>query len=102
MERLLWDHLRNRKLDGVKFRRQHPIDSFVLDFYAPELRLAVELDGDVHDIPARQAADTRRQKHLETMGISFVRVTNRELTLSPDDCLNRIRAAVRVLRDSAQ
>ena len=102
MERLHWDHLRNRKLDGVKFRRQHPIDSFVLDFFAPELRLEVELDGDVHDIPAQRASDARRQKRLETMGINFVRITNRDLTINPDDCLNRIRAAIHVLREGTQ
>jgi very-short-patch-repair endonuclease len=102
MERLLWEHLRNRNLEGVKFRRQHPIDSFVLDFYAPELRLAVELDGDVHETPKRKAADARRQRRLEEMGVQVVRITNEELTISPDHCLDRIREAIHAKRASQQ
>jgi len=47
-ERILWRHLRNRTLSGHKFRRQHPIDRYVLDFYCPEARLAIELDGGQH------------------------------------------------------
>ena len=69
-ERVLWDALRGRRLEDVKFRRQHPLGAFVLDFYAPELRLVVELDGDVHDDPsARPAteAGTRISPRMATM-----------------------------------
>jgi len=48
-ERILWCHLRNRNFANYKFRRQHPIDRYILDFYCPEMRLAVELDGGDHD-----------------------------------------------------
>ena len=94
MERLLWAELRNRKLDGVKYRRQHPVESFVLDFYAPEFRLVIELDGDVHDIPERHHADQRRQRRLEALGMRVLRFTNLELTQDPDAVLNRIRSEV--------
>ena len=48
-EKILWEYLRNRKLEGLKFRRQHPIDKFIADFYCHEKKLVVELDGAVHD-----------------------------------------------------
>ena len=48
-EKILWEYLRNRNLDGMKFRRQHPIDKFIADFYCHEKKLVVELDGAVHD-----------------------------------------------------
>ena len=49
VEKLLWTELRNRKLNGLKFRRQHPLDKFIVDFYCNEKKLVVELDGGVHD-----------------------------------------------------
>ena len=100
MERLLWAELRNRKLDGIKFRRQHPIESFVLDFYAPEVSLAVELDGDVHDLPERREADKRRQTRLEAIGITVLRITNLEAAQNMDVTLNKIRAAIATQRQT--
>jgi very-short-patch-repair endonuclease len=98
MERLLWAELRNRKLDGIKFRRQYPIESFVLDFYAPEISLAVELDGDIHDLPVRREADQRRQRRLESIGITVLRITNLEAAQDMDAVLNRIRTAMETQR----
>ena len=46
-EKILWEEIRNSRL-GIKFRRQHPIDMYILDFYAPEIKLAIELDGSIH------------------------------------------------------
>jgi very-short-patch-repair endonuclease len=94
VERTLWEHLRNRQLDGVKFRRQHPIDSFVLDFYAPELRLAIELDGNVHELSDRKAADKHRQERLEKAGITVIRFTNWDIAIGLEDVLTRISAAI--------
>jgi very-short-patch-repair endonuclease len=74
-EQILWGALRGGRLAGLKFRRQHPMGRFVLDFYCPEIRLAVEVDGDVHD--AIHVADDERQTILESMGIRFVRLLAR-------------------------
>lgn len=71
-EHLLWSALRDRQLAGRKFRRQHPVGRFVLDFYCHEERLAVELDGKVHQM--RRHADQERQDILESMGIRFLRL----------------------------
>lgn len=83
-ERRLWSLLRNRRLAGRKFRRQHPIDRFIVDFFCPEERLAIELDGAVHHDPARAEADTRRQRILESHGVRVVRFSNREVLATPD------------------
>ena len=59
-EKIFWMQLRNRQILGYKFRRQYSIDHFVIDFYCPELKLAVELDGDVHNIPEQKEYDKAR------------------------------------------
>ena len=56
----LWLYLKNRQLGGFKFRRQHPVGPYILDFYCAELRLAVEIDGEVHGHPDQVAHDQRR------------------------------------------
>jgi len=72
-EQLLWEALRNRGLAGRKFRRQHPVGRSVLDFYCPEARLAIEVDGGIHDF--RREADRERQRILESMGIRALRLS---------------------------
>jgi very-short-patch-repair endonuclease len=71
-----WSILRGRRLLGLKFRRQQPIAGFVVDFYCAELRLAIEIDGEVHDAPAHAACDAGRDHILRTWGIKVVRVSN--------------------------
>ena len=73
-EKLLWSVLRNRGLGGLKFRRQYPIGSYVVDFYCHEIRLVVEVDGESHE--GRQEADKQRQEFLEAFGYRVFRVTN--------------------------
>jgi very-short-patch-repair endonuclease len=83
-EKILWIHLRNRQAIGYKFRRQYSIDHFVIVFYCPELKLAVELDGGVHEIPEQKEYDEARQKYLEKFGIEFIRITNEEFLGNPN------------------
>ena len=71
-ESLLWSALRNRRLASRKFRRQHPVGRFILDFYCQEERLAVEVDGPVHE--TQRQADGERQQILESIGIRFLRL----------------------------
>ena len=94
-ENLLWQGLRRRQLSGRKFRRQHSIGVFIVDFYCPEERLVVEIDGGIHDDPARAEYDARRQKWLEKRGIRVVRIDNDSVLRSPDDVLEYIRSAFR-------
>jgi very-short-patch-repair endonuclease len=67
-ERILWRHLRNRNFAGYKFRRQHPLDSYVLDFYCPTAKLAIELDGGGHNYHVGQIRDRTRSEFLGVMG----------------------------------
>jgi len=97
-ERVLWDALRGRKLDDVKFRCQHPIGAFVLDFYAAGLRLVVELDGNVHDDPVRKSCDRSRDAHLITNGYHVVRVTIMEVVLNLPAVLERLSTVIAALR----
>ena len=74
-ERRAWAILRNRRL-GFKFRRQHVIDGFIVDFYCHELRLAVEIDGAVHSDPKIAEYDAARTAHLQMRGLTVVRIAN--------------------------
>ena len=73
-EGLLWERLRAERLAGLKFRRQHPIGRFVVDFYCVERGIAIEVDGAVHG--SQQAEDSARQGYLEERGIRFLRFSN--------------------------
>ncbi len=90
-EAILWDLLRNRKLDDRKFRRQHPIGRFVVDFYCHEERLIVEIDGGIH--ASQQDLDRQRQEILESLGLRFVRISSNLVETNPQDALQKIRNA---------
>ncbi|MBO6717763.1 MAG: endonuclease domain-containing protein [Rhizobiaceae bacterium] len=73
-EVLLWEHLRAGRLDGYRFRRQHPVGPYVLDFYCASAQLAVEVDGAQHDLPQQLAHDRRRDTNLAQRGIRTLRI----------------------------
>jgi very-short-patch-repair endonuclease len=89
-EDILWEHLRNRKLNGLKFRRQHPIDIFIADFYCHEKKLIIELDGSIHDIPEQKEYDEGRSFLLEEKGFHILRFRNEEVINNVKDVLDRI------------
>jgi very-short-patch-repair endonuclease len=76
-EKILWEELRDRRLKGIKFRRQHIIGSYIIDFYCPAHRLAIELDGGFHSF--QEDNDLIRTNNLEDMGIKVVRFWNHEV-----------------------
>lgn len=76
---MLWDALRNRGVLGLKFRRQHPFGKFVVDFYCPELKLAIEVDGPIHEIDELKGRDEIRQELIETFGVRFIRIQAEEI-----------------------
>ena len=71
----MWRHLRNRNLK-YKFRRQHPIDFFIVDFYCAEARLLIEIDGDSHLVKEQMEYDKTRTEYLEELGYKVIRFTN--------------------------
>ncbi len=76
-ERTVWHWLRNRTMFGLKFRRQHPVDRYILDVYCAELQLCIELDGGVHNEFAVAMHDAQRDADLARLGITVVRIENR-------------------------
>lgn len=78
-EARLWTRLKNRQLGGRKFRRQHSAGPFILDFYCPEERLAIELDGESHNNPGRREYDRERGRQLAEHGIRVIRFENKRV-----------------------
>ena len=78
-ETILWQGLKKSQLRGRKFRRQHSIGPYIVDFYCPAEKLAIELDGAVHNDPGRQEYDAERETFLRRQGIRIVRFENREV-----------------------
>ncbi len=93
-ERLLWRLLRDRQACGAKFRRQHPVGPYVLDFYCPKQRLAVEADGGQHLTVEGMARDNARTRYLEDKGIRVLRLTNLEILQNKDTVLEAISQAL--------
>jgi very-short-patch-repair endonuclease len=96
-ERIMWIHLRRKQL-GVRFLRQYSIDHYVIDFYCPELKLAIELDGSIHDKPDQKEYDVYRQEYLEKYGITFLRITNDELMGNANMAFDRIEEVINKLK----
>lgn len=89
-EELLWELLRDKQLGGFKFRRQHPIGTFIADFFCREARLIVEIDGAIHAEPTQQERDHKREEILEQYDFQLIRCTNDEVLDSPDQVVERI------------
>ena len=85
----LWLRVKNRQLGGFKFRRQHPIGPYILDFYCAQARLAVEIDGRTHWSQEQAAHDARRDAYFRAMGIKTLRL-NAEILKRPGDGAERI------------
>ena len=78
-EKLLWQELKNKKCGGLKFRRQHPLLKFVVDFYCHEKKLVVEVDGSVHDESDAKERDENRTYEIEQAGLTVIRFRNKEI-----------------------
>ncbi len=93
-ERILWRQLRATQT-GVKFRRQHGIGPYIVDFYCPSLKLALEIDGDSHFMnEAAQTYDQERTRYLTQLGIDVLRFTNLEVMKNLDGVLAVIMARI--------
>jgi very-short-patch-repair endonuclease len=90
-ENTLWQHIKNNQLAGYKFRRQHPIATFIADFYCHQKRLVLEIDGGYHNTTSQQKTDINRTAELERFGIQVLRFTNNEIENSIETVLDIIR-----------
>jgi very-short-patch-repair endonuclease len=97
-EALLWEAIRNRQLNGLKFRRQHPVGRFILDFYCPAYKLVIEVDGGIHLDRVEQ--DAARTEQLKSYGYRVIRFKNEEVLSDTDGVLNAIVEFVSELESS--
>ena len=96
-EKLLWKELSNRKCGGLKFRRQHPFSKFVLNFYCHEKKLAIEVDGAIHDDIDITARDENRTYELEQAGLTVIRIRNEDILMDLKLVLEKIVTAAETL-----
>jgi len=95
----LWKFLRNGSLLGVKFRRQYSVDSYIIDFYSPVNKLAIELDGNIHLSKEVKENDEIRQQYLERFGITFLRITNEMVLNDVNEVLRLIEKELKRLKE---
>ncbi|MDP2422895.1 MAG: DNA methyltransferase [Bacteroidales bacterium] len=94
-EEILWQALRNRKIENCKFRRQHPIGQFIADFYCHEKKLVIEVDGGYHNKQEQKEYDEARTQVINEYGITVIRFTNDEVLNNIQTVLNKIRQALK-------
>lgn len=93
-EAILWQVLRRKNILGCRFLRQYSVDCYILDFYCPKLKLAIEVDGDSHFKDGAEKYDLNRQRFIESLGIQFLRFTNHEI-------YQNLNGVCQVIRDKA-
>ena len=93
-EKLLWERIRNRQVKNKRFLRQYSVVKYVLDFYCPEIKLAIEVDGDTHYSEEEIEYDKLRQSEIENFGISFLRFKNEEIFGNTDKVILKIETFI--------
>jgi very-short-patch-repair endonuclease len=91
VEKMLWQRLRDRQVNGFRFRRQHPVNEFIVDFFCYEAMLVIEVDGSVHTDSYQMERDTERTRILNRLGIRVVRFTNAEVETEMEKVIDRIK-----------
>ena len=88
---MLWEAFKMKRLDGFKFRRQHPVNRYILDFYCHKVKLDIELDGGYHETKSQKINDTDRSNNLKDLGIIEIRFKNEDVVNKLPEILNEIR-----------
>ncbi|MBA6153384.1 endonuclease domain-containing protein [Gelidibacter gilvus] len=99
-EKILWSYLKNKKLEGYKFRRQHPIHLFIVDFYCHELGLIIEVDGPYHATKEQKQQDEKRTELLNYQGLTVIRFTNEEVHTEIDMVVTKIKDVIKTINIS--
>ncbi len=86
----LWNKLKNRQIGNMKFRRQHPIGGYILDFFCLEHLLGIEIDGSIHELPDRRRYDDVRTELLNEIAIRIIRFSNHEIHTDIENVIHRI------------
>ena len=100
-ESILWEHLRKFRSEGFIFRRQHPVDIFIADFYCHKLKLVIEIDGEYHFRDNSLEYDDSRTGELERFGISVIRFKNEEVLNNCEAVLSKILVKIKELSSPA-
>ena len=94
-EKIIWRKLRAKQFSSFKFRRQHGIGPYIVDFCAPRKNIVIEIDGDIHALPEQMKKDKERQKEIESLGYQVIRYSNDDVLKNLegvlDDLLNHLR-----------
>ena len=90
-ESVMWKALKSKQIEGFKWRKQHPIDNYILDFYCPKAKLCIELDGKEHYTFQGAKEDEIRSIHLERKGIRIIRFENRLIWENLEEVINVIK-----------
>jgi len=90
----LWMELKGRQMKGYDFHRQKPLIHYIADFYCYELKLVIELDGITHDFPGADVRDARRQRKLESIGLTVLRFRDAEVFEDMEEVLRRIEVYI--------
>jgi very-short-patch-repair endonuclease len=89
-ELILWKRLKDRKMFNTKFRKQHPVYIFIVDFYCHEYKLVIEVDGGIHNNNELNEYDLSRTDELNRFGIKVIRFTNDQIVYNIDSVVNKI------------
>ena len=98
-EKLLWEKLRNNQLGGLKFRRQHPVNIYIADFYCHKFKLIIELDGDYHNQEEQKQKDEVRTEVLRLNGLKIIRFKNEEVEQDINQVLTTIKNKIEQLKE---
>ncbi len=93
-EKILWEYLSNNKIDGFRFKSQHPISRFIADFYCHKAKLVIEIDGGYHLSKAQKELDKGREAEFENFGLRIIRFNNSQVEEDIGFVINEIKKAL--------
>ena len=101
-EKILWTKLNRNQIFGLQFRRQHPIDRFIADFYCAKIKLVVEVDGSIHELPENLDYDIGRSEIMNDFGITVIRFSNEQIINEIDTTIKKIEKIIKKLMQEKQ
>ena len=96
-EKLLWKHISKDKIFGLRFLRQYGVGPYILDFYCAKVRLAIEIDGEVHNKEERKVYDKEREEYLKNLNIETIRFCNDDVLKNTKETLDKLKTKIKLL-----
>ncbi len=90
-EKMIWQELRGNKILGLRFKSQHPMDTYIVDFYCHQIKLVIEIDGGVHKEKNQKEYDAERTFELENCGLEVIRFTNEQVQSELKEIIQKIQ-----------